>query len=71
MLQEKFFITEIQMDTKTEKYIQEDGAVVVPTNSAGSGAVAGIGVGPNGEPGVNKKKKLTPFMSFIKRKSPK
>lgn len=23
-----------------------------PTNSAGSGEVAGIGVGPNGEPGV-------------------
>ncbi len=51
--------------------IKEDGAVVVPTNSAGSGAVAGLGVGPQGEPGVNKKKKgLTPFLSFIKRKPP-
>lgn len=29
----------------------EDGAV----NSAGSGAVAGIGIGPDGEPGVSKK----------------
>ncbi len=51
--------------------IKEDGAVVVPTNSSGSGAVAGIGVGTQGEPGVNKKKKgLTPFLSFIKRKPP-
>jgi hypothetical protein len=52
------------------KNLKEDGAVVVPANSAGSGAVAGIGVGPQGEPGVNKKKKLTPFMSFIRRKKP-
>ena len=28
-----------------------------PTNSAGSGSVAGIGVGPMGEPGVHPKKK--------------
>ena len=28
-----------------------------PTNSAGSGNVHGIGVGPHGEPGVDKKKK--------------
>jgi hypothetical protein len=28
-----------------------------PTNSAGSGSVAGIGVGPMGEPGVKKRKK--------------
>ena len=28
-----------------------------PTNSAGSGDVHGIGVGPQGEPGVNPKKK--------------
>ncbi len=30
----------------------------VPTNAAGSGAVAGIGVGTQGEPGVYPKKKL-------------
>lgn len=29
----------------------------VPANAAGTGAVAAIGVGPDGEPGVNKKKK--------------
>ena len=28
-----------------------------PTNSAGSGSVHGIGVGPHGEPGVDPKKK--------------
>ena len=32
------------------KKVYEDGA---PTNSAGAGGVAGIGVGPNGEPGVS------------------
>jgi hypothetical protein len=52
-------------DKYAEPVKQED----APVNSVGTGAVAGIGVGPNGEPGVNKKKKLTPFMSFIKRKS--
>jgi hypothetical protein len=35
--------------------LKEDGAVGVgaPTNNAGGGGVAGIGVGPNGEPGVS------------------
>lgn len=51
------------------KQLKEDG-VVVPANSVGTGAVAGIGVGPQGEPGVNKKKALTPFMAFIRRKKP-
>ena len=51
-------------------HIKEDGAVAVPTNSVGTGAVAGIGVGPQGEPGVNKKKQLTPFLAFIRRKKP-
>jgi hypothetical protein len=49
------------------KPIQED----MPTNNAGGGAVAGIGVGPQGEPGINKKKKrnLIPLMAFMRRKS--
>ena len=33
--------------------IEED----APTNAAGTGSVAGIGVGPMGEPGVDRKKK--------------
>lgn len=33
------------------EFIKED----APTNSAGGGAIAGIGVGPDGEPGVSPK----------------
>jgi hypothetical protein len=36
----------------------------------GTGSIAGVGVGAQGEPGVNKKKGLTPFLSFIRRKKP-
>lgn len=40
----------------------------VPTNNVGSGKIAGAGVGPQGEPGVpRKKKKVDPFRVFIKR----
>jgi hypothetical protein len=52
-------------DNKCEP-IQED----APTNSVGAGtAVAGLGVGPQGEPGV-KKKKVASFISFMRRKAP-
>lgn len=34
-----------------KQFIEEDG----PTNTAGGGAIAGIGVGPQGEPGFRKK----------------
>lgn len=47
------------------KPIQED----APVNSAGGGQIAGVGVGPQGEPGI-KKKKLMPFMAFVRRKPP-
>jgi len=49
-----------------KKQVSED----APANSVGTGAVAGIGVSAQGEPGVNKKKGLTPFLSFIRRKKP-
>lgn len=43
--------------------IEEDGEGGMPANNAGSGHIAGLGVGPQGEPGVDltkrKKKKLT------------
>jgi hypothetical protein len=50
------------MQMKTFKqYIDEMGAGAAggagPTNTAGGGAVAGIGVGPQGEPGVDLRKK--------------
>jgi hypothetical protein len=48
------------------KPIQED----APANAVGTGAVAGIGVGSQGEPGVKKKKNVASFISFIRRKPP-
>ena len=35
-----------------------------PTKNAGSGHVAGIGVGKDGEPGYKKKKKIIQFSKF-------
>lgn len=49
-----------------KKRMSED----APVNSVGGGQIAGVGVGPKGEPGINKKRKLTPFMAFIRRKKP-
>lgn len=47
------------------------GAVAGPTNAVSSGAIAGTG-GKGGEPGVDMKKKKTPVMiSMAKRSSPK
>jgi len=51
---------------KVCKPIQED----APTMAAGNGAIAGIGVGPQGEPGV-KKRKIASFISFMKRSGAK
>ena len=48
------------------KPIQED----APVNAVGSGQIAGVGVGPQGEPGIKKKKNIASFVSFIKRKAP-
>ena len=40
-----------------------------PANAVGGGNIAGLGVGPQGEPGIpRKRKKLTPFILFMKRK---
>ena len=51
------------------------GAVAAgPTNTAGSGKVAGIGVGKDGEPGVDLRKKRKPDprlpMGMGRRKAP-
>jgi hypothetical protein len=55
-----------------KEYIKEDGAVMSagPTNTAGGGQVAGIGVGPKGEPGVHPKKKNKVVMNPMRRRSP-
>ena len=51
--------------------IKEDGVMGgAPANNAGGGEIAGIGVGPKGEPGVSLRKKPMPFKSFFKRKAP-
>jgi hypothetical protein len=41
-----------------------------PTNAVGGGAIAGIGVGPKGEPGVKlrNKKSVVPFAIFTRKK---
>jgi len=48
-----------------EKTMNED----VPVNNVGSGNIAGLGVGPQGEPGVNmkKKRKVIPFAMFVRK----
>ena len=48
------------------KQMQED----APVNAVGGGQIAGVGVGPQGEPGVTKKKKPLLFSSFLRRKLP-
>ena len=47
--------------------VKEDGIA----NAVGGGAIAGIGVGKDGEPGVNLKKKKTPIIMSVRRKTPK
>jgi hypothetical protein len=52
---------------KKEKIYSED----TPTNVVGGGNIAGLGVGPQGEPGVHKKKKrkVIPFAFFSRSKA--
>jgi len=48
-----------------EKTMNED----APVNAVAGGAVAGLGVGDQGEPGVNlkKKRKVIPFKMFVRK----
>ena len=56
---------------KTFKQFNEDGMMGgAPTNAVGGGAVAGLGVGTQGEPGV-KKKKPNPIMGYMQKRRPK
>ncbi len=46
----------------TPEHLREDGeGGGVPVNNAGGGNIAGIGIGPKGEPGVNLRKKKKPL----------
>lgn len=54
------------------KKLKEDGVSMVggaPANVAGGGQIAGLGVGPQGEPGVKlrNKKKVMPFAVFTRK----
>lgn len=55
-----------------KKVKEEFGGMVsgTPVNNASGGEIAGLGVGPKGEPGVGKRKKPMPFKAFFKRKDP-
>jgi len=54
---------------KKQMPISEDGeGGGAPTNSAGGGAIAGIGVGPKGEPGVNPKANTSPVIGDMFRR---
>ena len=46
-----------------KKFRKED----APANNVGGGNIAGVGIGPAGEPGIKKKKKKTIVMSMLKR----
>ena len=57
--------TYLEGNPYTGQPVEED----APTNSAGSGAVAGIGVGPDGEPGFDPKKKKKKTLIDARSKS--
>lgn len=54
------------MDHATE--LMEEGEGGAPTNSVGSGKIAGAGVGPQGEPGVKKKRKKELIIKDVLRR---
>jgi hypothetical protein len=57
-----------------KKIVKEDGGAMVGgspvTNNVGDGNIAGLGIGKQGEPGVNlkKKKQVIPFGMFTRKK---
>jgi len=53
---------------RLSKHVNKEDA---PVNNAGGGQVAGIGVGPQGEPGIQKKRKVASFISFMTRQGKK
>ena len=57
---------ELNTNNKFKPMQKED----APVNAVGGGQIAGVGVGPQGEPGIKKKKKVASFISFMRRKAP-
>lgn len=67
-------LTEETMESELQKYMQfvEENAEVfedAPANNVGGGAIAGVGVGPDGEPGVSRKKQKEYASKNKKRKT--
>lgn len=60
----------IEMERQKKQMSKEDVSMIggSPVNNVGDGNIAGLGVGPQGEPGVNKKKKksVIPFKTFTR-----
>jgi len=69
-VQAKITLAEDYISTASN-YMQSEMSEEVATNNAGGGQVAGIGVGAQGEPGVQKKKKVASFISFVTRQGKK
>ena len=62
------------MKTFTQHILEDGGTTggtAAPANAAGGGGIAGMGVGPRGEPGVPKKKKKVVLYDLIRRTVPK
>lgn len=56
-----------------KQFLEEDGEGAVssaPANNVGGGAIAGVGVGPQGEPGINIKKKKSPILTPTLTRNP-
>jgi hypothetical protein len=61
-----------QMEKQKKQLNKEETSGMVggsPVNNVGDGNIAGLGVGPQGEPGVHKKKKkdVVPFKTFRRK----
>jgi len=53
------------LEEKLQQYMQEVDVLMeeAPTNSAGGGQIAGIGIGPDGEPGIKRRKRKTHMLT--------
>ena len=81
LLNEDYELDDIEIETRLQAFLDEYGEIIAEANKnemtgVGSGAIAGLGVGPQGEPGLTpaqqkkyKKKNFKQLMLDIKPKS--
>lgn len=62
---QKVVASRVKYSRKKKHKTNEDAA---PGNVAGGGNVAGIGIGPSGEPGISKKLNRKALIAFLKRR---